>query len=284
MDMSVITPSFNMLTYLKRCHASVADQVGPTHEHIVVDAESGDGSQEWLRANQRIVSIIERDNGMYDAINKGLKIARGAIVSYLNCDEQYLPQTLAFAGNYLANHPTVDVMFGDTLLIRPDGSLISVQKTYKPAWPWMVGANLYLYTSSMFIRRRVIDDGQLFDPGYRGTGDHEFIVRLLRAGYQVRSVRHFLSAFTLTGSNHSQTAHRELREDRLRMARVTPWWAKPLKVPLRLSRIVVKASSGAYVQWSPVVYQVYVAPDATERRTFGVARASALWPGAKVSL
>jgi glycosyltransferase involved in cell wall biosynthesis len=279
-DMTVVTPSFNMLDYLKRCRASVADQVGPTHEHIVVDAESADGTQEWIKSNPAVIGIIEKDKGMYDAINKGLRIAKGEIVSYLNCDEQYLPGTLEYVKNYLTNDPSVDVLFGDTLLIRPDGSLISVMKSYKPAWQWMMGANLYLYTCSMFVRRRVIDDGQLFDPRFRGTGDHEFIVRLLRAGYRLKNTRRFLSAFTLTGANHSQTAHEDLREDARRLDLITPWWIHRLKVPLRASRMLVKAISGGYVHWSPVEYRIYPSASATERRTFRTAHPSALWPRA----
>ncbi len=92
MKVSVVTPSYNMLDYLKRCHKSVADQRGVDVEHIVVDGLSTDGTKEFLESQASIHAIIERDQGMYDAVNKGLLTARGEIMSYLNCDEQYLPE------------------------------------------------------------------------------------------------------------------------------------------------------------------------------------------------
>jgi len=83
-DISVITPSYNMLPYLRRCAASVADQEGGKFEHIVIDGGSTDGSGEWLAKQGHIRSISEKDNGMYDAINKGLKQANGNILAYIN--------------------------------------------------------------------------------------------------------------------------------------------------------------------------------------------------------
>src|SRR5437660_9009586 len=99
-SISVITPSLNMLPYLKRCCASLADQEGASWEHIVVDGESTDGTVEWLRSQPHVASIIGKDQGMYDAINKGLAACTGDIVAYLSCDEQYLPGTLAYIDHY----------------------------------------------------------------------------------------------------------------------------------------------------------------------------------------
>jgi len=275
--MTVVTPSYNMLGYLVRCRASVADQVGPTYEHIVVDGGSTDGTADWLGHQTGVRSIVEPDHGMYDAINKGLGIARGEIVSYLNCDEQYLPRTLAFVEWYFATHPNVDILFGDTLLIRPDGSLISVRKTYRPLWPLMLASHLYLHSSSMFLRRRVIDNGELFDPALRGAGDWEFVPRVLRKGYRGRHVRRFLSAFTMTGQNHSQTAASELNADSQRILPTIPTWVRRLELPLNTARVALKAISGGYFHRQPVSYAVYDSASATQRRTFQVPHASTAW-------
>jgi hypothetical protein len=133
-------------------------------------------------------------------------------------------------------------------------------------------------TCSMFLRRRVIDAGQLFDPVYKGAGDHEFITRLQRHGYVLRNVRRFLAAFTLTGSNHSQTAHADLHQDALRLQHITPAWLPPLKLPLTALRVVLKVASGAYTHRSPVVYEVYPDSAASQRRTFRAEWASTRWP------
>lgn len=68
MDISVVTPSFNMLSYLKRCVASVADQERVQAEHLVMDGGSRDGTVEWLKTQTSLLSEVRSDNGMYDAV------------------------------------------------------------------------------------------------------------------------------------------------------------------------------------------------------------------------
>jgi len=69
-----------MLDYLKRCHASVADQEGVSLEHIVMDGCSTDGTAEWLASTPSLVGVVAPDEGMYDAINKGFRLARGDVL------------------------------------------------------------------------------------------------------------------------------------------------------------------------------------------------------------
>jgi glycosyltransferase involved in cell wall biosynthesis len=112
-NFSVITPSLNMLDYLKRCHASIMDQENITVEHIIMDGGSTDGTEEWLKQNKRAIGVIQKDEGMYNAINKGLSLAQGNIISYLSCDEQYLSGTLSFVKEFMERNPEVDILFGD---------------------------------------------------------------------------------------------------------------------------------------------------------------------------
>ena len=72
-DFSIVTPSFRNSKWLKLCIASVADQDGVTLEHIVQDAGSDDGTLDWLPQDQRVQVYVEKDNGMYDAVNRGFR-------------------------------------------------------------------------------------------------------------------------------------------------------------------------------------------------------------------
>lgn len=92
--------------------ASVADQAVEL-EHIVQDAGSDDGTLDWLCADRRVKAFVEADRGMYDAVNRGLRRARGEILAYLNCDEQYLPGALLAVRDYFDRHPGVEVVFAD---------------------------------------------------------------------------------------------------------------------------------------------------------------------------
>ena len=80
--------NYNGEKYLEKCIKSVLDQK-VDFEHIVVDAESTDSSADILKKYPHLRVIIEKDNGMYDAINKGIAIAQGDIIAYLNCDDRY---------------------------------------------------------------------------------------------------------------------------------------------------------------------------------------------------
>ena len=274
-QLSVVTPSFNMLSYLKRCCASVEDQEGVTFEHIVMDAVSSDGTVEWLAGNDNVKAVVEKDGGMYDAVNKGFDLARGEIVAYLNCDEQYLPGTLKFVKKYLTDHPEVDVLFGDALLIRPDGSLISYRKGYHPRWCYILSSHLYVLSCTMFLRRRIVADGFRFDDGYRDVGDEDFVVRTLRAGYRARHVGRYLAAFTMTGKNMSAAPN--ARAEAKRLMQAAPAWVRLLKHPLNVARLLEKLLSGAYFQKMPLEYSVYAADALDRRKTFRTSKASFRW-------
>ena len=263
-ELSVVTPSFNMLWYLQRCAASVGDQPGPRHEHLVVDGGSTDGTVDWLQTQPRVASIVGPDQGMYDAINKGLRASSGHIVSYLSCDEQYLPGTLEFVSAYFRGHPDVAVLFGDTLVTRPDGSLVCFRKSYAPFWPFIATSDLYNFPSSMFFRREVVASGELFDASYKDVGDVEFVMRLLRKGYRMRTVRRYLSTFTLTGSNRGQKPGVHLEGQRLR--RKLPGWVNRARLPLNVARLSVKFVSGAYFERPPLRYSIYVSTYDVENR------------------
>src|SRR6266480_7414531 len=91
MRFSIITPSYRSAQWLRLCVASIADQQGVELEHIVQDSCSDDGTQDWLPKDPRVKAFIEKDRGMYDAVNRGFQRSSGELLAYLNCDEQYLP-------------------------------------------------------------------------------------------------------------------------------------------------------------------------------------------------
>lgn len=274
---TVVTPSFNMLPYLKRCVRSVADQ-GVAVEHIVADAVSQDGTPEWLSTQRGITPIIERDSGMYDAVNKGLSRARGEIVSYLNCDEQYLPGTLAAVNEFLSARPEVDILFGDALLVSPSGELLSYRKGYQPRWPYIAASHLYVLSCTMFLRRRLIDAGARFDMRWKDVGDAEFVIRTLRGGARAAHVRRYLSAFAMTGSNMSASPN--ARAEALRLQRSCPRWVRALALPLDVARRVEKVASGAFAQRFPLEYSVYASADDSRRTTFRAQSSTFRWPAA----
>ncbi len=267
-----------MLSYLKLAAASIADQEitkSGQVEHIVIDGGSSDDTPQWLDANPSLKSICEKDEGMYDAINKGLKIASGDILAYLNCDEQYLPGTLDFVRDYFSRHPEVDIIFGDALLTRPDGSLVAYRKGYRPRWRYILSSHLYVLSCTMFFRRKIIQEGNFFDTRYRAVGDADFVVRLLRKGYETRHIKRYFSVFTMTGDNLS-TDQRAIKEQKELLTQA-PFAVRKSRWILNALRLTVKLFSGAYFQSMPLKYQVYTINTPTKRTQQTVHKASPKW-------
>ena len=271
---SIITPSMNMLPYLKRCHASVADQTGAEVEHIVVDGASQDGTVGWLSGQADLRFITEKDNGMYDAINKGLRIAAGDIVAYLNCDEQYLADILAYVVDYFDANRDIDILFGGALTIRPDGQLISFRKAYPCRWFYIVADHTYLLSCATFWRKKIFLDGHHFDPSFKSAGDAEFLVQIMRSGYRAAHVKRYLAAFTMTGENLSMVPNDH--EVKRLLSMYNPLLAK-VRWPLIVMRRVEKLLNGAYFRNGIIKYAIYTDDKPDIRKEFVDNSASFRW-------
>lgn len=275
MKFSIVTPSYNMLTYLRKAVASVADQEGVELQHIIMDGRSTDGTVEWLKSQNDLIWNSEPDNGMYDAVNKGLENANGDIFAYLNCDEQYLPGTLQFVDNYFVQHPEVDIIFGDALLVRPDGSLISYRKGYSPRWFYILSSHLYVLSCTMFFRK-IFDQGFKFDTHLRDVGDGDFVVRVLRNGFKARHLSRYFATFTWAGQNMSLGEN--ARIEALQLRESAPAWVRWLRTPLNALRLIEKTFSGAYYQKLPFSYEIYTGNSNKSRRVITAEKATWRWP------
>jgi glycosyltransferase involved in cell wall biosynthesis len=151
----------------------VADQPEVPHEHIVQDAGSDDGTLDWLVHDPRVKAYVERDSGMYDAINRGWRRARGDLLAYLNCDEQYLPGALKRVSDYFDRHPEADVVIGDCIVVDRSGNYLCERRALIPQHLHsVVSGSLSFLTAALFVRRRVMDQHRLFfNDKLRDLGD-----------------------------------------------------------------------------------------------------------------
>ena len=269
MRISIVTPSYRRSAWLKLCIASVADQAVEV-EHIVQDAASDDGTLDWLRLDPRVRVFVERDQGMYDGVNRGLRRAGGDLLAYLNCDEQYLPGTLAAVTGFFEQHPHIDVLFGDVVMVDSEGRYLFHRKMQTPLKYHTWTCHLSTLSCAMFFRRRVVSDyGLLFDPRLRDVGDGEWMVRLLRRRVRMAALGQFTSVFTRTGANMSSgpNARRENRELYLN----APFWARTLKPLFVLQHRLRRWAGGMYRQ-EPFAYEIFTQASPGRRQRFEVTR------------
>lgn len=221
---SVITPSFRGGQWLRLAIASVADQDADV-EHIVQDGGSDDGTLDWLAGDSRVRAFVERDEGMYDAINRGIRRSTGQVLAWLNCDEQYLPGTLIAVAEYFAGNPSVDLLFGDVVVTDAQGGYLCSRQVLPP-WPTHTRVcHLGTLSCAMFFRRRVVEEhGLWFDTTYRFAGDAEWMLRVLERRLPLAVMRRYLSVFTQTGAN--STLSPRARDEARRVFLSAPAWAR----------------------------------------------------------
>ena len=181
MSITLITPVWNNAATIGQCLRSIGEQTVPC-QHILVDGVSTDGTLEIIRQHQgpNTLVISEPDNGMYDAINKGLKYATNDVVGILNADDYYPANDVLELVTEVFANPAVDATYGDLLYVDRED-------TTKVIRTWISGAyeRDRFYAGWMpphptfFVRRslHVQHGGYRLDLG--SAADYELMLRML---------------------------------------------------------------------------------------------------------
>lgn len=251
---SIVTPSFNNSQWLKLCVASVADQ-DVEHEHIIQDGGSADGTLDWLSSDRRVNVCVEKDAGMYDALNRAMRRATGEYIAFLNCDEQYLPGALRTAGDFLDQHRETEVVFGDAVAVDVSGDYLWHRKMLTPGRWHTAVCSLSTLTCGTFFRRSVVEErGIFFDPRWKYVGDSDWILSLLRTQVRMAVLKRFTSVFTHTGQNLSLEGN-ALRESKT-FFRNAPALMRILRPAILAHHRLRRLLAGAYVQ-QPFSFSLY---------------------------
>jgi glycosyltransferase involved in cell wall biosynthesis len=274
MKFSIVTPSFRNSEWLKPCIASVADQQGVEFEHIVQDSCSDDGTQDWLPYDKRVRAFIEKDGGMYDAINRGYRRAQGDILAYLNCDEQYLPGALKTVREFFEKNPQVEVALAGTIVVDGGGNYMCHRPALMPH-PQHIWFRFSQLTAAIFIRRQVIHErGLFFDPRWRVVGDFHWARALLRNKVPMKEMDSFTSVFADTGDNLCLSP-RAISETRETLA-MAPRWVRALK-PVWIGHHRLRRLAAGHFFLRPTSYSIYTLQSPGQRVRFDVPKPTAIW-------
>lgn len=223
---SVITPSYNQAQFIRATIDSVLSQDYPNLEYIVIDGGSIDGTLEILKSyGSKIKWESGKDAGQSDAINKGLKLAQGELLAYLNSDDIYFPGTLRRVGEYFAR-TRADWITGDCLTIDEDGApsksdwLISGYKRVLRACARLSTLRtLRTFDSpfpqpSTFWSRRAYQKVGEFNLKYHYVMDYDYWLRLAKY-YRPHDLKTVLSGFRAHGDSKSETCRDQLMAEAL---------------------------------------------------------------------
>ena len=243
-------------------------------EHIVQDSCSDDDTKNWLPNDSRVKAFIEKDSGMYDAVNRGFRRAQGDLLAYLNCDEQYLPGALKKVANFFETHPQIEVVFADSIVIDSHGNYICHRPSLVPGKHSM-WVRFPVLTSSVFIRRSLVTEREiLFDTRWRDLGDYWWIREMVLRGVRMAVLPEFTSVFTDTGENMNlkANAQRERRETK----QLTPAWIRLLQ-PLWVLQNRLRIALRAGARTMPFDYSIYTLSSPAKRVMFHAEHPTTLW-------
>jgi hypothetical protein len=217
----------------------------------------------------------EKDEGMYDAINKGLKKGTGKVRAYLNCDEQYLPGTLKMVQDFFKNRLNVDAVLGDVIIVGTDGEAICHRKMVKPGLAHTWTCHFGALTAGIFFREKLVNEGLLFDTSYRVASDAEWFLRVLQSGKKVQPLRRTTSTFMESGENLGLSS--AAKEERARLDASAPLYFRVLRPVWVLAHRFRRLWAGAH-RSEDVAYGIYL-PKQLGRNAFTAKRLRTTWPG-----
>jgi len=182
MKVSIITVSYNSADHIEDAIKSVASQDYENIEHVIVDGGSKDGTVDLLQKHNSEIShwISESDQGIYDAMNKGIKMASGDVVGILNSDDFYFDNQIISQIVEAFQVPGIDAVYGDLIFVDPS-DLGRTVRTYSSAkWNPARFAKGYMPAHpTFFVRRHFYEKHGLFETDYEIAADYEMLIRLL---------------------------------------------------------------------------------------------------------
>ena len=222
---SLITPSLNQGRFIEATIESVLSQDYPNLEYIVMDGGSSDNTLQVLaRYSGQLKWVSEKDDGQTNAINKGLRMASGEILAYLNADDIYLPGTLLRVARLFMERPEVMWVTGQCHIIDEDNQEVRKLITaYKNFWlrfahPSMLLVTDYISQPATFWRSKILDEFGYPDESLHYAMDYEYWLRLY-SKYPPLFIPEYLAAFKIhPHSKTTTTGHKDVFIDEERTA------------------------------------------------------------------
>lgn len=195
MKISIITVTYNAESTIERTLESVVQQTNPDVEHIIIDGASTDRTLEIVHRYPHAIIYSEPDQGLYDAMNKGLKKATGDYLCFLNAgDKLHSKETLAHVAAPLSSLPgerEVAILYGDTHIVDNDGTFLRNRRLTPPerlTWHSFKQGMLVCH-QSFYINRQI---ALTYDTTYRFSADFDWCIRCMKEGERLGMVNVYI--------------------------------------------------------------------------------------------
>ncbi len=181
MRVSIITATYNSAATVADTLHSIQKQTYPAIEHIIIDGQSKDNTLQIVSGFKHVQHVVsENDEGIYDAMNKGIAIASGDIIGILNSDDFYERENVIEQVVQIFNTTKCDAVYGDLVFVDS----VQTNKIYRR---WIAGGyNEELFLKgwmpphpTFFVRKEVYNQYGLFNTTLKSSADYELMIRLL---------------------------------------------------------------------------------------------------------
>jgi glycosyltransferase involved in cell wall biosynthesis len=248
MKISIITATYNSAATVRDTLTSIAGQQYPHIEHIVVDGLSKDDTLKIVQEFKHVARVIsEKDDGIYDAMNKGVKLATGDVIGILNSDDFYTEPAILAKVAVAFEDPSVEAVYGDLQYVKSENVEVITR-----TWRSGTFRQKYLYYGWMpphptfFVRRHMYEKYGLFNTTLRSAADYELMLRfLLKYNACVKYIPEVLVKMRAGGISNASLKNRlrANKEDMLawKLNDLKPYffttWLKPLRKVLQFNPI-----------------------------------------------
>jgi glycosyltransferase involved in cell wall biosynthesis len=196
MKVSIVTVSYNAVSTIEQTIQSVLNQNYDNIEYVVIDGQSTDGTREIIEKYKDRLDyyVSEPDNGIYDAMNKGVKIATGDIIAFLNADDWYEKDVVSAVSQKFI-YSDADIVYGDTNIIDKNGKKsISRKRTVENIWK-----NIIACHQSIFVKRNLFFKIGMFDLSYEIAADYDWLLRAYIYGARFAEIDTVISNYRIGG-------------------------------------------------------------------------------------
>jgi len=234
MKISIITVCFNSSETIKATLQSITSQTYKNIEHIIIDGSSKDNTLEIISAfSSNSIVISETDNGIYDAMNKGIEMATGNIIAILNSDDIYQDSTvIEDVVTCFINDSVLDIVYGDIVYVnRNDTEKVIRRWKSSSYYPYFFENGNVPPHPALFVKSRVYKEAGLFNLNYNLAADYEFMLRIFKKHqFKAKYLKRLILKMRLGGATNKSFLNIIKGNKEIILA----WKNNGLKVPLRL--------------------------------------------------
>ena len=210
MKISIITITYNSAQTLQRALASVQGQTYADVEHILVDGASTDGTRQMIEAyaakHPNVRWVSEKDDGIYNAINKGIRMATGDVIGFLHSDDVlFAPDSIEHIAAAFED-PETDVVYGDLQYCHKNRVVRYWQSN--PFNPRSLKYGWMPPHPTVYVRHKVYDEVGLYDDWFRISADYDMILRIFTAGYKTHYIPEVIVSMETGGASNKNAKAR----------------------------------------------------------------------------